>query len=72
MYKIKEYEKARRILLTYNNDYWGDKPYVEEIEVIIVPDEEAQLSLLENGDIDFVYTDIVDWGKYTDDKMKKA
>ena len=71
MYKIKEYEKARRILLTYNNDYWGDKPYVEEIEVIIVPDEEAQLSLLENGDIDFVYTDIVDWGKYADEKTKR-
>ncbi len=71
MYKMKEYEKSRRILLTHNSDYWGDKPYVKEIDVIIVPDEKAQLSLLENGDIDFVYTDIVDWGKYADDKTKR-
>ncbi len=71
MYEIKEYEKTRKISLTRNNDYWGDRPHIEEINVIIVPDEEAQLSLFENGDIDFVYTDIVDWGKYTDDKMKR-
>lgn len=68
MYKIKEYEKTRRISLVRNNDYWGDRPYIEEINVLIVPDEEAQLSLFENGDIDFVHTRIVDWGKYTDDK----
>lgn len=68
MYELKEYEKTRRISLVRNNDYWGDKPYIEEINALIVPDEDAQLSLFENGDIDFVYTNIVDWGKYTDDK----
>lgn len=68
MYKIEEYDKSRKISLVRNNNYWGDKPYIEEINVLIVPDEEAQLSLFENGDIDFVYTDIADWGKYTDDK----
>ncbi|HZK57146.1 MAG TPA: peptide ABC transporter substrate-binding protein [Clostridia bacterium] len=68
MYKIKEYEKTRKISLVRNNDYWGNRPYIEEINVLIVPDEEAQLSLFENGDIDFVHTNIVDWGKYTDDK----
>ena len=68
MYKIKKYEKTREISLVRNNDYWGDKPYIEEINVLIVPDKEAQLSLFENEDIDLVYTDIVDWGKYSDDK----
>ena len=68
MYKIKEYDKSRKISLVRNNDYWRDKPYIEGIDVLIVPDEKAQLSLFENGDIDFVYTDIVDWGKYADDK----
>ena len=68
MYKIKKYEKTREISLVRNNDYWGDKPYIEEINVLIVPDKEAQLSLFENEDIDLVYTDIVDWCKYTDDK----
>ncbi|HZK57794.1 MAG TPA: ABC transporter substrate-binding protein, partial [Clostridia bacterium] len=68
MYKIEEYDKSRKISLVRNDDYWGDKPYIEEINVLIVPDEKAQLSLFENGDIDFVYTDIADWGKYTDDK----
>ena len=68
MYKIEEYDKSRKISLVRNNDYWRDKPYIEKINVLIVPDERAQLSLFENGDIDFLYTDIVDWGKYTDDK----
>lgn len=71
MYKLKQYEKTRKIYLTRNDDYWGDKPYIEEVGVIIVPDEEAQLSLFENGDIDFVYTDLVDWGKYTDDRLTR-
>lgn len=68
MYKLKEYDRTRNIYLTRNNDYWGDRPYIEGINVSIVPDEEAQLSLFENGDTDFVYTHIVDWGKYTDNK----
>ncbi len=67
-YELKEYENTRNILFVRNENYWGDKPYIEEINVLIIPDKDVQLSLFENEDIDFVYTDVVDWGKYTDDK----
>lgn len=67
-YELKEYENMRNILLTRNNSYWGNKPYIEEVTVVIVPDEEAQLSLFENEEIDLITPKMVDWGKYADEK----
>lgn len=67
-YELKEYENMRNILLTRNNNYWGNKPYIDEVTVVIVPDEEAQLSLFENEEIDLITPKMVDWGKYADEK----
>lgn len=51
IYEIQEYESMRNISLVYSKDSWRDKPYIKEISVLIVPDEEAKLSLFENGDV---------------------
>ena len=71
-YKLSEYENMRNISLVRNDNYWGEEPYIEGISVLVVPDEEAQMSLFENGDIDFVYPKVVDWGKYVDEKTTKS
>jgi len=67
-YELKEYENMRNISLIRSDNYWSNKPYIDKISVLIVPDEEAQLSLFENGDVDFVNPKVVDWGKYVDEK----
>ncbi len=64
-YKVEAYD-SQSMELSYYPDYWGRKPYIEEILVNIVPDREAQISLFESGQIDLVEPLSVDWAKYTD------
>ncbi len=72
-YKLEEYENMRNISLIKNDNYWGSKePYIDNIDVLLVPDEEAQLSLFENGEIDVVDTQVTDWGKHVDEKIVKT
>jgi peptide/nickel transport system substrate-binding protein len=35
-------------------DHWGDGPYVQEIEYVVVPEESARVSALQAGDVDLV------------------
>ncbi|MEN1759734.1 peptide ABC transporter substrate-binding protein [Anoxynatronum sibiricum] len=65
-YKVESFEASRSMKLHYYPSYWGRKPYIEEIDVIVVPDHQAQLSLFESGEIDLVEPLTVDWIKYTD------
>ena len=65
-YQVESYDMSRSMNLTYYPSYWDKKPYIEEIEVVIVPDRQAQLSLFESGEIDLVEPLSVDWLKFTD------
>lgn len=67
-FKLKEYETMRNIKLVRNDLYWGKKPYIAEVDAVIVPDVEAQLSVFENGDIDLAQPISVDWIKYAENK----
>ncbi|MDW7672769.1 MAG: ABC transporter substrate-binding protein [Bacillota bacterium] len=65
-YQVANFDASRSMKLEYYPAYWGRKPYIEEIDITIVPDKEAQLSLFESGEIDLVEPMSVDWLKYTD------
>ncbi len=65
-YRLKTYETMREIRLIRNDEYWGTRPYIDEIQVMIVPDTEAQLSVFENGDIDLAQPISIDWAKYAE------
>ncbi|KAB3527261.1 peptide ABC transporter substrate-binding protein [Alkaliphilus serpentinus] len=67
-YKLKDYQKMRAITLMKNQEYWGAKPYINEIQVSIVPDRAAQLSIFENEEIHVAEPTTLDWGKYVDHK----
>ena len=67
-YRVDEYEVSRSIRLHYFPGYWGQKPYIDRIDVQIVPDRQALISLFENGKIDMVEPVTVDWEKYTDNE----
>ena len=65
-YQLEKYDASREMALRYYSSYWGRKPYIDEINIQIVPDREAQISMFENGEIDLVEPAAVDWLKYTD------
>ncbi|MCC5911766.1 MAG: peptide ABC transporter substrate-binding protein [Clostridiaceae bacterium] len=71
-FKLEVYEAMRNISLVRNDNYWGQKPYIEKVEVEIVPDSEAQLSIFESHEIDFAQPTSIDWGKYTKDNTVKV
>ncbi|MBN4069919.1 hypothetical protein JYU11_03320, partial [bacterium AH-315-G05] len=65
-YKIKEYLRMRQLTLIKNDRYWGKQASIEKIEVVVVPDLNAQISLLDSGEINFVQVVDTDWRRYYD------
>ena len=65
-YQVQSYDVSHSMILKDYPAYWGKRPYIQKIEITIVPDRQAQLSLFENGAIDLVEPLSVDWAKYTD------
>ncbi len=49
-YKVDEYAIFKR-----NDNYWGEKPSVEQIKVKIIPDAETRVLAFEKGDLDLLY-----------------
>ena len=67
-FQLENYETMRNIVLSKNENYWGQKPYIDKVDIMIVPDMEAQLMVFENGDIDLAPSTSIDWAKYTEKK----
>lgn len=43
-----------RIVLERNDDYWGDKPYVDTITFRIIPNNQTRLAALLSGEVDLI------------------
>ncbi len=67
-FQLAEHQRMKELKLTRNSQYWAKKPYIEAVEVVIVPDREAQISLFDNGDIDFAQPLSIDWARFADNK----
>src|SRR5262249_18141482 len=54
-YKCKEFKPGVRSVAVRNEHYWKpDKPYVDEIEFIGIPDETARVNAMLSGDVDMI------------------
>lgn len=53
-YVISEYVRGDRLVLKRAPDYWGKKPYYDQIVFRIVPDAATRLSLLLAGEVDVI------------------
>jgi len=51
----KEWVPGDHITLVRNDDYWGEKPALEEIVFKIIPDDATRVIALETGEIDVCY-----------------
>ncbi|MCI2425181.1 glutathione ABC transporter substrate-binding protein [Candidatus Acetothermia bacterium] len=54
-FKIYEWVRGERITLVANEDYWGGRPYLDEIVWKIVPEDAARVMMLEAGDVHHIY-----------------
>ena len=64
-YKIKNYEERKNISLIINDSYYGQLPSTaKNIEVEIVPDEEAQVSIVISLDSDIAKISLDDLSKF--------
>ncbi len=70
MYQIKKYEKRKYILLNKNDNYYNNKPYIEEIKMVIVPDKETQESMMISLETDICKIEDIISGKFTPKKFK--
>lgn len=52
---LKEWRHEDRLILEKNPNYWNkDKVNLEEVNIIVVPDENTALNMYESGELDFV------------------
>jgi len=53
-FKFVEWVRDDYVLLRKNENYWGEGPYVDELMIKVVPDDEARVLMLEAGEADVV------------------
>ena len=51
-YRLTEFSRDYRYVLTRDPDYWGPRPYFDRIEIDIVPSISQQMLMVRRGDLD--------------------
>lgn len=52
---LADYQKDAQAVFKRNENYWGDKPTIEQVTVKIIPDGETRVLAFENNEIDLIY-----------------
>lgn len=53
-FKFQEWKTNDSITLVRNAEYWGQKPYLDEVVFKVIPEEGARMISFDTGDIDFL------------------
>lgn len=53
-YTLAKFELGQEYVLERYDDYWGDEPYFDRVEIAIVPDASSQVVQFEGGDLDLI------------------
>ncbi|MGE4282216.1 MAG: ABC transporter substrate-binding protein [Clostridia bacterium] len=65
-YQFMEYHPLKSIKLQAVSQWWGGtSPYIDTVNVKLLPDNDTALSALEAQEVDYVSTNVVDWDKYS-------
>ena len=51
-YTLKEWQAASHLIFEANDNYWRGRPTVDQINIRVVPDDEAQMAAIKTGDTD--------------------
>ncbi|MGL4729956.1 MAG: ABC transporter substrate-binding protein, partial [Clostridium sp.] len=64
-YVYSEFKNGEYTKLEKNKNYWGEKPYYDEILIKYIPEASSRLQALKKGEIDMIYGNaLVDWDSY--------
>ena len=53
-FKVASYEKEQKLTLTKNDDYWGEKAKIDDVEVFVTPNAETAFLKLLSGEINML------------------
>lgn len=53
-FKVASYDKEQKITLTKNDDYWGEKAKVDDVEIFVTPNAETAFLKLLSGEINML------------------
>ena len=51
-YTLKEWEAGSHLIFEANDNYWRGRPNLDQINILVVPDDEAQMAAIKTGDTD--------------------
>lgn len=69
-FKFVEHKKGQSVTIEKNDNYWGDKPYLDKVVFSIIPDKNTAYQSWLNGEIDETRNGVPtnELGKYKDNK----
>lgn len=70
-YKIESFADTKQMILQHNSNYFKGSPHIPTIEVLVTPGPESDLYSFDQGLIDVVSTDVMDWEKYAKNKKSR-
>ena len=53
-YRFENWVSGDRISLVANDEYWGTPAQIDRFEIVVIPDANTQIALLETGEVDLV------------------
>ena len=53
-FKVSGYDREQKIILTKNDDYWGEKAKIDEVDIFVTPNAETAFLKLLSGEIDIL------------------
>ena len=52
-YRVVDYQRNSRIVLEAFDKYWGPKPKIRKVTVLIIKDSSARVAAIQSGRVDF-------------------
>jgi peptide/nickel transport system substrate-binding protein len=55
-FKLESWERGQKLVLTANEEYWGDKPTLKVVNILVIPEASTARIMLEKGEVDMLDT----------------
>ena len=63
-FRFVSWDTGRRMVLAANTDYWGGRPYLDRLELPMIPAQETTLMALLAGEIDYASLTPTQWAAH--------